>query len=50
MTIISREKVREAYERALAQTNDSEAALAAAAQAHALPVEAVAECLNEAMA
>lgn len=50
MTIIPKEKVREAYERALSLHGEPEAAEAAVAQALALPVEAVAECVREAVA
>lgn len=47
MTIISREAVRQAYNRARALNDDPDAALHAVAQALGLPVEAVAECVLE---
>ncbi|MDT0140187.1 hypothetical protein [Acidovorax sp. PRC11] len=47
MTIISRQAVRDAYDRALALHNDPEAALQAAAQALHLPEEVVAACVLE---
>ena len=46
--IISRETVRQAVARALVlDPGDTEAAIAAAAQALGLPVEAVRECVQE---
>ena len=45
MTIISREAVRAAYDRAQALADNPDAALQAVAQALAIPVEAVAECV-----
>lgn len=50
MTIITRAAVREAYDRALNLHNDPDQALQAVAQAMALPVEAVAECVLEVVA
>lgn len=47
MTIISRAAVRAAYDRALQLHNDPDAATAAVAQAMALSVETVAECVDK---
>ena len=47
MTIVTREKVRAAVERALQLAPDHEAAVAAAARALALPVEVVHEALAD---
>ena len=44
--IYSRDKVRQAYARALALNPDADAAVAAVAQALGLPVEVVAECVE----
>lgn len=45
--IVSRDKVRQAYARALAMHPDADAAVAAVAQALGLPVEVVAEVVAE---
>jgi len=50
MTIVTRAAVREAYEHALTAHNNPDTALQAVAQALALPVEAVAECVLEVVA
>lgn len=50
MTIIPREAVRAAYDRAMNLHNDPDQARQAVAQAMALPVEAVAECVLEVVA
>ncbi len=50
MTIITKEKVIEAYRRALALGGSAEEAVATVAQALALPVETVAECVAEVQA
>ena len=50
MTIISKEKVIEAYKRALALDGYAPAAINTVAQALALPVETVAECVAEVQA
>ena len=50
MTIISRAAVREAYDRALNLHDDPDAAAAAVAQALALPIESVADCVGEVVA
>lgn len=50
MTIITKEKVIEAYKRALELGGGAEEAIAAVAHALALPVETVAECVAEVQA
>lgn len=47
MTIVTRETVRQAVERALQLHHDRDAAVAATAQALALPVEAVLDALAD---
>ena len=46
--IVSRDKVREAFDRALALDPDRETAIAVTAHLFALPPEAVEECVAEA--
>lgn len=46
MTIVTREKVRAAFERAMAMHDDRETAVQVAAQALGLPVEAVEEVVE----
>ena len=50
MTIITRQAVREAYDRALTLDDNPDTALQAVAQALALPVDTVAECVLEVVA
>lgn len=45
MTIITKEKVREAYNRALALDSSAEAAMQTVAQALGLPIESVEEAV-----